>query len=106
MDYKEEDFLSIAGIQHFTFCRRQWALIYIEQQWAENLWTTQGHILHEKAHDSQFTEKRGGLLVTRGLPVFSRELGVNGVCDVVEFHRSAEGVPLFGRTEKYLPVPV
>ena len=106
MDYKEEDFLSIAGIQHFVFCRRQWALIHIEQQWAENLRTMEGHILHERAHDGQFTEKRGGLLVTRGLPVFSRELGVNGVCDVVEFHRSEEGVPLFGRTEKYLPAPV
>ena len=33
-------------------------------------------------------------------------MGVSGECDVVEFHRSQDGVPVFGRTEKYLPVPI
>lgn len=32
MEYSEEDYLNIAGLQHFSFCRRQWALIHIEQQ--------------------------------------------------------------------------
>ena len=35
MEYKEEDYLQISGLQHFKFCRRQWALIHIENQWAE-----------------------------------------------------------------------
>ena len=106
MEYREEDFLQLSGIQHFAFCRRQWALIHLEQQWQENLRTVEGHILHEKAHDAFFTEKRGNLLIARGLPVFSRTLGVSGACDVVEFHRSADGVSLFGREERYRPVPV
>ena len=25
MEYREEDYLMISGIQHFEFCRRQWA---------------------------------------------------------------------------------
>lgn len=25
--YKEEDYLMLSGIQHFAFCKRQWALI-------------------------------------------------------------------------------
>lgn len=49
--YPEEDFLQLSGLQHFKFCRRQWALIHIENQWAENLRTTDGAILHERAHD-------------------------------------------------------
>lgn len=105
-EYDEEDFLSLAGLQHFAFCRRQWALIHIECLWNENLRTAQGRILHENAHDPAFTEKRGGLLISRGMPVCSRSLGVRGVCDVVEFHASAEGVPLSGRTGTWLPVPV
>ena len=36
MEYAEDDYLMISGIQHFKFCRRQWALIHVEQQWAEN----------------------------------------------------------------------
>ena len=59
MEYKEEDFLLLSGIQHFSFCKRQWALIYIEQQWQENLRTIEGEILHEKTHDDSIKEKRG-----------------------------------------------
>ena len=52
MAYNEDDYLPLSGIQHFAFCRRQWALIHIENLWAENLRTTEGHLLHERAHDT------------------------------------------------------
>ena len=55
--YKEEDFLQLSGIQHFEFCRRQWALAYIELQWQENVRTVEGKILHENAHDASIKEK-------------------------------------------------
>ena len=42
MIYSEEDFLQLSGLQHFAFCRRQWALIHIENQWAENYRTVDG----------------------------------------------------------------
>ena len=106
MPYKEEDYLSLSGIQHFMFCRRQWALIHIEQQWEDNLRTVEGHLMHRTAHDSMKTETRGDIIITRGLPVFSKELGVYGVCDVVEFHRAEDGITLFGREGRYLPCPI
>lgn len=34
-EYDEDDWLPLSGIQHFAFCKRQWALIHIEQQWNE-----------------------------------------------------------------------
>lgn len=106
MAYEEEDFLQLSGLQHFAFCRRQWALIDIEKQWKENVRTIEGHILHENAHDPFMTQKRKDLLISRDMPVFSRELGVSGACDVVEFHSSSSGVPLFGREGTWLPTPV
>ena len=45
--YAEDEMLMLSGIQHFMFCPRQWALIHIEQQWAENKLTTEGQILHK-----------------------------------------------------------
>jgi len=103
MEYKEEDYLMLSGIQHFAFCRRQWALIHIEQQWQENLRTVEGNILHKKAHDGFSSEKRNDLLISRGMQIFSSRLGVSGVCDVVEFHRDDHsGVSLFGREGKYI----
>lgn len=104
--YDEEDFLQLSGIQHFAFCKRQWALAYIELQWQENVRTFEGRLLHEKAHDPDIKEKRGDLLVVRAMPVHSRRLGVSGECDVVEFHRTAEGIPLFGREGLYEAVPI
>lgn len=105
-EYKEEDYLMLSGIQHFSFCRRQWALIHIEQQWQENFLTVSGNILHEKAHQSDSREKRKDVLITRGMSVCSRTLGISGNCDVVEFHKNKKGVPLHGYEGLYVPVPV
>lgn len=106
MEYQEEDFLLLSGIQHFVFCRRQWALIHIEQQWQENLRTVEGGILHEKTHDYTIKEKRGDLIISRSMGIYSRTLGITGACDVVEFHKSRDGVALYGREGNYKPVPV
>lgn len=104
--YAEEDYLMLSGIQHFAFCRRQWAMIHIEQQWAENYRTTAGELMHRKAHDESSFEKRGNLLTVRGLRISSRELGLSGQCDVVEFHQDENGIELFGYDGKWNPVPV
>lgn len=104
--YEEEDFLQLSGIQHFAFCRRQWALAYIELGWRENVRTVEGRLLHEKAHDVTSEEKRGDLIITRAMPVHSREIGVSGECDVVEFHRSEDGISISGREGLYEIVPV
>ena len=106
MDYKEEDYLMLSGIQHFAFCRRQWALIHIEQQWQENERTVEGELLHERAHDTWATEKRSDVIISRGLPVQSRMMGISGSCDIVEFHRAEEGVPLYGHRGLFRVYPI
>lgn len=107
MDYDNEDeYLLLSGIQHFLFCRRQWALIHIEQQWAENVLTVEGQYLHEKADQPFIRERRGNKLIVRAMRVKSRDLKVTGVCDVVEFIQNASGVELTHEEGKYLPFPV
>lgn len=103
---QEEDYLMLSGIQHFAFCRRQWALIHIEQQWADNYQTTAGELLHKKAHQEESFEKRGNLLIARGLRVASASLGLSGQCDVVEFHSDEQGISLFSYDGKWRVVPV
>lgn len=106
MEYNEDDYLMISGIQHFLFCRRQWALIHIEQQWEENFFTTDGQILHSRADDSSAKEKRGDTIIIRSLPIKSRILGITGKCDVVELNRSPEGVYIPKYKDKYLITPI
>lgn len=104
--YTEDELLALSGIQHYSFCPRQWALIHIEQQWAENLLTVQGDLVHRRAHDQTIREKRGNVITVRGLNVHSYELGFNGQCDVVEFRSDPEGVSLNGEQGSWLPTPV
>ncbi len=106
MEYEEEDFLLLSGIQHFAFCRRQWALIHIEQQWEENIRTFEGKILHEKAHNPSAHEKRGDRIIVHAMKISSRNLGVVGECDVVEFHKDSQGIEINGYEGKYIVKPV
>lgn len=106
MSYAEEEFLLLSGLQHFKFCRRQWALIHLEQQWAENYRTVDGELMHSNAHDADFRESRGDLIITRGVSVFSPTLGVSGQCDVLEYRRGEAGIPIRGKEGLWQPFPV
>ena len=79
-----DDALPISGRQHLAFCPRQWALIHLEQAWAENRLTADGRALHERA-DLPGQSRRGTLRTVRGLVLESRRLRISGRADVVEF---------------------
>jgi CRISPR-associated exonuclease Cas4 len=105
MTYSEDELLPISALQHLMFCERQCGLIHIEQVWAENRLTAEGRILHEKVHDGG-TETRGDKHVARGLHIQSRELGLVGIADVVEFIRDENGVEVTGMAGRWRPFPV
>ena len=104
--YKEEDYLLLSGIQHFSFCRRQWALIHIENAWQENVLTAEGRIDHERVHDKTIVEKRGDELTIRGLPIRSERLGIVGECDAVVFTKSDTGIHLHAHGGLWAVMPV
>lgn len=106
LEYTPDELLPLSGLQHFLFCRRQWALIHIEQQWKENTLTAEGRIMHKRVDDPFFTETRKGVITARSVPVASYRLGLSGLCDVVEFTEDSEGIQLPGRAGRYLPAPV
>lgn len=88
----ENEYLLLSGIQHFQFCRRQWALIHVEQQWLENVKTVEGQAVHTKVDQPEMKEKRGNKIVVRAMPIVSHELQLQGICDAVEFHQNPNGV--------------
>jgi len=88
--YSEDDLIQLSALQHFVFCRRQCALIHIEQVWAENKLTAEGRIMHEHVHE-EGNESRGDVRIEHGVALRSLKLGLIGKADVVEFHRQADG---------------
>ncbi len=81
--------IPLSALQHMLFCPRQCALIHLEQQWAENRYTAEGRILHERA-DHLGHERRRGIHTAMALPLASEALGLTGVADVVEFDESQQ----------------
>ncbi len=106
--FPETELLSISGLQHFLFCRRQWALIHLEQLWSENYLTASGRVLHEQVHNAT-AEQRGNIRLARTLNLVSQRLGLIGQADLVEFHRlpaGETGVKLSGQKGQWRVYPV
>lgn len=98
----QEDFLLLSGIQHIAFCPRQWALIHLEQVWAENVHTIDGKHFHEKVDNITADETRKGIRTVRAMPIVTHQLRLRGIADMVEFHLSSEkDLPFVCRIKKF-----
>ena len=65
----------------------------IEGCWGENEHTAIGDLAHEHADLAGYEMAQGAKLL-RALPVFSKQLGLSGRCDIVEQHPGGELVPV------------
>ena len=83
--FPDDDIILVSAIEHYAYCPRQFALIHIEQVYAENVFTLQGQALHERANEPLTTPEEGKR-VERALPLWSDRYGLLGKADVVEFH--------------------
>jgi CRISPR-associated exonuclease Cas4 len=80
--------------------------MYMEQQWKDNIYTYMGEEFHDRVHESS-VEKRGDVIITRAVPLAARTLGLYGIADVVEFHRTdGPGLKLEKWSGYWLPIPV
>ncbi|MCX7698427.1 MAG: CRISPR-associated protein Cas4 [Candidatus Goldbacteria bacterium] len=105
MNYKEEDLLALSGLQHYFYCKRQWALIEVERQWVENFFTAEGRLLHDRV-DNKCIEHKEGVIIERSVSLKSEKLGIYGVADVVEFHKSESGIKLQNQEGLWMPKPI
>ena len=110
--YTEDELLALSGIQHIAFCERQWGLLVLEQQWSENLFTVEGRLMHQRVDDPFIIENRGELTISRSVPLRSYKLGLYGIADVIEWHKTEplEGTPpgviLKDKAGYWVPSPV
>ncbi len=91
----ESQTIMLSALQHYAYCPRQFALIHVEQVWAENRFTAEGNILHERV-DSGAAEQRKGTRYERGVMLKSQRYQLTGKMDLLEIEQSDPA--------KYLPV--
>ena len=75
--------IPLASLQHYAYCPRQCALIHNERVWADNWFTAQGDVLHQRV-DRGGPEQRHGVKFERGVLVHAPCLGLTGKLDLLE----------------------
>ena len=85
-DNADLDSIPISALNHYAYCPRRCALIHVEQTFKENLYTLRGNHLHERTDQPDESGWEDGMRVERALPLWSKQLGLIGKADVVEFH--------------------
>lgn len=87
------ELIYLSRLQHYLFCPRQFALIELEDIWAENQFTAEGQVLHQRVNQAD-QQKRGAIRTVWALRLANVELGIEGVADVVEYHKQADGAEI------------
>jgi CRISPR-associated exonuclease Cas4 len=98
--------IQVSGIQHYMYCKRRWALLYIENLWKDNFLTFDGDRIHKKVHDSSIKESREDKFIERGTYIGSEIYNLTGQCDAIEFYKDKKGIQLKNKEDLWIIVPV
>lgn len=88
-----DDLLPISALQHYAYCPRQFALIHVERVWAENRYTAEGRILHERV-DSGAAEQRKDVRFERSVMLRSEQHRLSGKLDLLEVYGGERYIPV------------
>ena len=89
-----EDRIPLSSIKQYSYCKRRFGLMFIDNEFIDNFKTIEGNILHEKVNDPFFKEKRGEKYYSRSVPVYSDRLNLYGIVDIIEFINDKNGVTI------------
>lgn len=92
----------LSALEHYDYCARQAGLILLEAGYADDESTVRGTLLHQHVHEPG-EETRGGVRILRALPVWHDELGLTGICDVVEIRGDGTVIPVEHKSGAYHP---
>lgn len=80
-----DEAISVSALNQYTYCPRRCGLIYLENEFSENIHTSRGNAEHERVDQAGNVTTREGARAEYALPIWSDRLGLVGKCDVVEF---------------------
>ncbi len=100
MSRDEDDFIPLSYLAQYYYCARRAALLLVDRQWADNQYTAEGAVQHERVHEEGH-EKRGDTIALRGLMIRSLRLGLAGKADCIEAQAAPGGVALPGFEDRW-----
>jgi len=87
-----EEFIFLSALNQYDYCPRRCYYIFVENVFVENEHTVEGTLLHQRV-DSGENSIHDGVIQTRSVYLYARNLGVCGKADVIE-ERAGELYPV------------
>lgn len=84
--------INIRAIQHYMYCPRRFALLEVNDDWAENSYVVKANLLHENVHDGEHEYAFRDKIVKNSVVLFNDEYDIFGIADSIEFVRDPCGV--------------
>ncbi len=90
--------INIRSIQHYMYCQRRFALLEINNDWAENAFVVKANIQHQHVHDGSHSFSDSKKIVRSDITIYNDapEYDIFGKTDCIEFVRSKEGCVIDG----------
>lgn len=86
-----EFIINIRAIQHYMYCPRRFALLEINDDWAENAFVVKANIMHENVHSGEKEYTSKSKVIRSSVTLFNDDYDIFGVADCIEFIRHSEG---------------
>ncbi len=102
----DNDRVPVSAIKQIIYCKRRFALMFIDQEWASNYKIVEGDFLHQRVNDPFFQEKRGDVYKSRSVPIYSEQMNLYGIADLVEFIKDDDGVSIGTKPGRWRINPV
>lgn len=85
--------INIREIQHYMYCPRRFALLRINNDWAENAFVVKANIIHENVHSGKHDFSDKNKIVRSCVSVYNdlAEYNLYGILDCIEFVRNKNG---------------
>lgn len=84
--------VAIRNIQHYMYCKRRFALLEINRDWAENAFVVKANIMHTKVHSGEHSIKSDKCISLSNIHLYNDELDIFGIADCIEFNKNSKGV--------------
>ena len=86
--------VNIRAIQHYMYCPRRFALLEVNDDWAENAYVVKANLMHENVHDGDHEYTSKEKVVRNSVTLYNDDYDIFGVADCIEFVRYSEGVSI------------
>ncbi len=82
--------INIRAIQHYMYCPRRFALLEVNNDWAENSFVVKANLIHENVHSGKHDFSNKDIIVRSGVSVYNDlpEYDLYGVTDCIELIKS------------------